>query len=81
MTDEHKQQELPHIRTMVLELERLARSGTIVRRDTSVTQPEYWRNRIHRLLATPGICGSTAAQASVLLAKLDGIAEARKNSR
>ncbi|WP_147408585.1 hypothetical protein [Paraburkholderia fungorum] len=81
MTNLHEQQELLHIQTMVLELERIASRGSIVRRGTSVTQPEYWRNRIHTLLATPGISGSTAAQASALLAKLDGIAEAGKKCR
>lgn len=80
MTNDHQQQELLHIQTMVMELERLARRGSIVRRGTSVTQPEYWRNRIHTLLATPGISGSTAARASALLAKLDRIAEAGRTA-
>jgi hypothetical protein len=81
MANDPEQQEFFHIRKMVLELERLIQNGDDVSLELPVMQPEYWRNRINSLLATPAISGSTVAQASVLLMKLDRIADALKNAR
>lgn len=81
MAQNHEQQEFFHIRRMVLELERLVQNLDDVDREVPVMQPEYWRIRINALLARPAISGSTVAQASVLLTKLDGIADALKNAR
>ncbi|WP_168787783.1 hypothetical protein [Paraburkholderia aromaticivorans] len=76
-----EQHELLHIRNMVLQLERLVQSGNTVGLGIPVMQPEYWRNRINALLDTPVISRSAVTQASVLLMKLEIIADALKNGK
>ncbi|WP_421380810.1 hypothetical protein ACOCG7_34570 (plasmid) [Paraburkholderia sp. DD10] len=76
MADDQEQQELRHIRQMVTQLERLVQNRELLEGSLAVTQPGYWRNRISRLLARPAVSRDTAAQASALMARLDGIAEA-----
>lgn len=80
MAHDDEQQEFFHIRKMVLELERLVQNGDAVSRELPVMQPGYWRNRISALLASPAISGSTVAHASVLLVKLNRIADELKKS-
>lgn len=79
MAHDLEQHELLHIRKMVLQLERLVQSGNTVGLAIPVMQPAYWRNRINALLEAPVISGSSATQASMLLIKLETIAEALKN--
>jgi hypothetical protein len=74
MIHDREQHELFHIRTMVLELERLVQNGDDLSPKTSVVHPGYWRNRINALLATPMLSRATADQASALLQKLNCIA-------
>ena len=74
-----EQHELLHIRKMVLQLERLVQSGNTIGLEIPILQPEYWRNRINAVLDTPVISRSAVAQASMLLIKLNIIANALKN--
>ena len=78
MADDHEQQELRHFGQMVTQLERLVQNRELRDGSLAVTQPGYWRNRISRLLARPAVSRNTAVQASALLARLDGIAQALK---
>jgi hypothetical protein len=81
MAHDHEQQDFLHIWKMVLKLERLVQNGDDVSQELPVMHPEYWRSRINALLARPAISGSTVAQASVLLVKLNGIADELRKSR
>jgi hypothetical protein len=77
----HEQHELLHIRTMVLELERLVRNGSDLSLKTPVTHAGYWRKRIHALLAAPALSPATVDQASALLQKLKCIAGEQQKGR
>lgn len=81
MTLDREEDEFVHIRKMVLELERLVLNGHDDGPKTPVMQPEYWRSRIRTLQATPLIPEFMMTQASGLLLKLDGIADALNNRR
>ncbi|MDR6495170.1 hypothetical protein J2797_005086 [Paraburkholderia terricola] len=78
MKSDHEQQELRHIRQMVTQLERLVGNGELLDGSLAVAQPGYWRGRISRLLDQPAAFRDTAVQASALLARLDGTAQALK---
>ncbi|MFM0334841.1 hypothetical protein [Paraburkholderia strydomiana] len=73
MIHDQQRHELFHIRTMVLELERLVQNGDDLSPKTPVLHPGYWRSRINALLATPMLSRATADQASALLQKLNCI--------
>ncbi|MEZ0605687.1 hypothetical protein ACAX43_26490 [Paraburkholderia sp. IW21] len=81
MALDREQDEFVHIRKMVLELERQVLNGHEGDLKIPVMQPEYWRSRIRTLQAMPLIPELMMTQASGLLLKLDGIADALKNGR
>jgi hypothetical protein len=70
-------QELSHIESMIVQLERLIRCQDVAPSAT-VTTPAYWRARIDTVLATPGLPRALGRRASVLLTRLDGLPAASR---
>jgi hypothetical protein len=81
MIHDEEQHELLHIRTMVLEMERLVHNGDDLSPKTSVVHAQYWRNRINALLAMPMLARATADQASALLQTLNCIAAGQQKGK
>ncbi|MFM0732618.1 hypothetical protein PQQ52_19215 [Paraburkholderia sediminicola] len=81
MTADHEHQELFHLRKIINELDRLIQNGCIAGSENPVLQPGYWRNRINELLAKQATSGTTVAQASALLEKLERIADTLEKRR
>ncbi|MGF6597948.1 hypothetical protein P3T23_002665 [Paraburkholderia sp. GAS448] len=74
---DHAMQELSHIETMIVQLERLIRCHDI-NPSATVTTPAYWRARIDTVLATPGLPRALGRRASMLLTRLDGLPAASR---
>jgi hypothetical protein len=70
------QNELDHIKSMIFHLERL-RPETFAP-TSAVAELDYWRTRIRAMLTLPDTPRRITDQASVLLAKLDRAAAARR---
>ncbi|WP_051377230.1 hypothetical protein [Paraburkholderia dilworthii] len=64
--------ELAHIRAMILQLEHLVPRGDTCRA-TAVTSPDYWRKRIHTVLATANVPPALVQQGQALLGRLDAM--------
>ena len=74
-------QEFLHIQTMVLELERLVQHGDRFNHKIHAMQPRYWKGRIGAVLATSAISEDMTARASVLLMKLEVIAQTLRSGK
>lgn len=77
----HEQHEFLHIRTMVLELERLVRNGSDLSLKTPGPYAGYWRKRVHAVLAARALSPATVDQASALFQKLNCIAGEQQKCR
>ncbi|MFC5427496.1 hypothetical protein ACFPTO_01535 [Paraburkholderia denitrificans] len=67
---DHAQRELDHIQAVISHLERLHVSGRIAQ-TSAVTEANYWRARIRKVLALPDVPCHITEQDSTLLQKLD----------
>ena len=66
------QQELDHIEAIIFQLEHLD-SSQATAQASAVMQSEYWRRRIHAVLALPDAPRRAAQRGAALLARLDRI--------
>lgn len=73
--DDYRHQEFAHIERMIVTLERLAHDGRVIREQNPVTRPEYWRNRIRKLVDALDATGSATKHAAVLLERLASLSE------
>jgi hypothetical protein len=71
--DYREEQELAHIRAMILELERMADEYHAQR--NAVLRPDYWRERIAAILVDPDLPFPLEKHATELLSRLDKITE------
>jgi len=69
---DHVQQELDHIKAMISQLERLGVNDGSAQ-TSAVTQADYWRTRIRKVLALPDLPHDVVEQGSALVARLDRI--------
>jgi len=76
--DYREEQELAHIRAMILELERMADEYRT--QHNAVLQPDYWRERIATILIDPDLPYPLEKHATELLNRLDRIASAPQRS-
>ncbi|BBU30742.1 hypothetical protein BTHE68_44760 [Burkholderia sp. THE68] len=76
--DYREEQELAHIRAMILELERMADEFHAQR--NAVLKPDYWRERIATILVDPDLPYPLEKHATELLSRLDRIASAAGRS-
>jgi hypothetical protein len=66
-----QRQELVHIERMIAELGRVPDRRRGVARHNPVMRPEYWRQRIHALMKSPGATETVVRHAAALLDKLN----------
>lgn len=76
--DYREEQELAHIRAMILELERMADEYHAQR--NVVLKPGYWRERIATILVDPDLPYPLEKHATELLSRLDRITSATQQS-
>lgn len=76
--DYREEQELAHIRAMILELERMNDEYHAQR--NAVLKPDYWRERIAAILVDPDLPFPLEKHATELLSRLDRITSAARRS-
>lgn len=76
---DHAQQELDHIKTAIFHLEHLGVSHSTAQ-SSAVMEADYWRKRIHKVLALPETPRQIEEQGLILLARLDRLHSAPRDN-
>ncbi|RKE24354.1 hypothetical protein B0G76_1125 [Paraburkholderia sp. BL23I1N1] len=76
---DHAQQELDHIEAVISQLEHLGVSHR-TEHSSAVMHVEYWRTRIRTVLALPDVPRRVVEQGSALLARLDRLHPAPRDT-
>ncbi|MFT4507966.1 hypothetical protein [Caballeronia sp. 15711] len=73
--DDRRQHDLSHIERIIGQLERQAPGERGIAERNPVTRPDYWRERIHGLVASSETTVPTIKHAAVLLERLARLSE------
>ena len=76
---DHAQQELDHIKAAISQLERRGVNDGSAQ-TSAVTQADYWRTRIRKVLALPDLPHHVVEQGSALVARLDRLDHAHSGT-
>jgi len=76
---DHAQREMDHIKAANTQLERLGVNDRTAQ-TSAVTQADYWRTRIRKVLALPDLPHHVVEQGSALVARLDRLDHAHSGT-
>ena len=76
---DHAQRELDHIKAAISQLERLGVNDRSAQ-TSAVTQADYWRKRIRKVLALPDLSHHVVEQGSALAERLDRLHHAHSGT-